>query len=110
MIRRPPRSTLFPYTTLFRSNTAVNNGLRRRPKPTLTPISGHLGRRKVEIFGIKDFNLIDGIPIISRQGQGERETRQHAIDPDLIVSQVEKAIIGTGLKGSQQRHKPKNIP
>src|SRR5258708_21242848 len=22
MIRRPPRSTLFPYTTLFRSNTA----------------------------------------------------------------------------------------
>src|SRR3712207_8572218 len=23
MIRRPPRSTLFPYTTLFRSNTAT---------------------------------------------------------------------------------------
>ena len=23
MIRRPPRSTLFPYTTLFRSNTHV---------------------------------------------------------------------------------------
>src|SRR5256885_11329920 len=24
MIRRPPRSTLFPYTTLFRSRTLVN--------------------------------------------------------------------------------------
>src|SRR5258705_8998952 len=24
MIRRPPRSTLFPYTTLFRSNLACN--------------------------------------------------------------------------------------
>src|SRR5256885_12082809 len=24
MIRRPPRSTLFPYTTLFRSPTALN--------------------------------------------------------------------------------------
>src|SRR3712207_1142492 len=24
MIRRPPRSTLFPYTTLFRSNVAVH--------------------------------------------------------------------------------------
>src|SRR3712207_7539491 len=24
MIRRPPRSTLFPYTTLFRSQTSVN--------------------------------------------------------------------------------------
>src|SRR5436853_5424309 len=28
MIRRPPRSTLFPYTTLFRSNRA------RRSRPT----------------------------------------------------------------------------
>src|SRR5437764_10688986 len=28
MIRRPPRSTLFPYTTLFRSTVAV---------PTVTP-------------------------------------------------------------------------
>src|SRR5258708_17136723 len=26
MIRRPPRSTLFPYTTLFRSQTARNAG------------------------------------------------------------------------------------
>src|SRR2546430_10030827 len=26
MIRRPPRSTLFPYTTLFRSRSADRNG------------------------------------------------------------------------------------
>src|SRR3712207_8282810 len=26
MIRRPPRSTLFPYTTLFRSPAAIRNG------------------------------------------------------------------------------------
>src|SRR3989475_12728453 len=26
MIRRPPRSTLFPYTTLFRSNMSTNAG------------------------------------------------------------------------------------
>ena len=25
MIRRPPRSTLFPYTTLFRSDTELNS-------------------------------------------------------------------------------------
>src|SRR5258706_11660286 len=31
MIRRPPRSTLFPYTTLFRSH-GVRDG-RRRPVP-----------------------------------------------------------------------------
>src|SRR5687767_15620397 len=28
MIRRPPRSTLFPYTTLFRSESGVSNALR----------------------------------------------------------------------------------
>src|SRR3712207_7363376 len=27
MIRRPPRSTLFPYTTLFRSGAGLNQGL-----------------------------------------------------------------------------------
>src|SRR5260370_29857232 len=30
MIRRPPRSTLFPYTTLFRSHVAAALGQRRR--------------------------------------------------------------------------------
>src|SRR3712207_7569859 len=35
MIRRPPRSTLFPYTTLFRSHTAVLLAqLRNRTTPT----------------------------------------------------------------------------
>src|SRR2546430_12452934 len=32
MIRRPPRSTLFPYTTLFRSiSRVVNSSMRTRP-------------------------------------------------------------------------------
>src|SRR3712207_7480528 len=45
MIRRPPRSTLFPYTTLFRSRQAQPRGgvgldhVRRRP--TGVPWSGH---------------------------------------------------------------------
>src|SRR3712207_97973 len=29
MIRRPPRSTLFPYTTLFRSRSLVSTGVQR---------------------------------------------------------------------------------
>src|SRR2546426_4918509 len=32
MIRRPPRSTLFPYTTLFRSHPAGNRGLGENPE------------------------------------------------------------------------------
>src|SRR5260221_9997304 len=42
MIRRPPRSTLFPYTTLFRSldslHESLDRGLRARP-------DGHLGHQ-----------------------------------------------------------------
>src|SRR5256885_16749970 len=39
MIRRPPRSTLFPYTTLFRSPAAPADGL---PRPAALP--RHRGR------------------------------------------------------------------
>src|SRR3989442_8796348 len=34
MIRRPPRSTLFPYTTLFRSRTSSSGSGRRDPART----------------------------------------------------------------------------
>src|SRR5258708_26064150 len=37
MIRRPPRSTLFPYTTLFRSSI-------RGPVPAISTGTGILGR------------------------------------------------------------------
>src|SRR3712207_7140389 len=45
MIRRPPRSTLFPYTTLFRSSTSA-------PPPITRPSSasigcGQLGRMRI---------------------------------------------------------------
>src|SRR2546427_4313997 len=48
MIRRPPRSTLFPYTTLFRSaaepakthNKTHNTGCRRRKSPTAEVAAG----------------------------------------------------------------------
>src|SRR5687767_15544378 len=36
MIRRPPRSTLFPYTTLFRSKVKARL-LRRRGPPLIQP-------------------------------------------------------------------------
>src|SRR5256885_11142748 len=34
MIRRPPRSTLFPYTTLFRSQLPVDRDTQRLERPT----------------------------------------------------------------------------
>src|SRR3989449_1083811 len=58
MIRRPPRSTLFPYTTLFRS-LRPRQGLPRPDRPALRRGGGgraregvllrpHVPRRKVE--------------------------------------------------------------
>src|SRR2546430_12922972 len=42
MIRRPPRSTLFPYTTLFRSYVAIIEGVMDPPSGT---IRSHLFER-----------------------------------------------------------------
>src|SRR2546428_1949837 len=45
MIRRPPRSTLFPYTTLFRSN--------RTPNLHVLGDSLESGGRHVQVIGVK---------------------------------------------------------
>src|SRR2546425_7467016 len=39
MIRRPPRSTLFPYTTLFRSPSSARGWTCRRSSRTITAVS-----------------------------------------------------------------------
>src|SRR3712207_9284499 len=47
MIRRPPRSTLFPYTTLFRSSRSCQNsrlGLRQERSTLPTSASNHSTR------------------------------------------------------------------
>src|SRR5688572_32301234 len=49
MIRRPPRSTLFPYTTLFRSppSRCVTRTVRdRRPGRPHSPGDGRVGPRR----------------------------------------------------------------
>src|SRR3712207_7969779 len=47
MIRRPPRSTLFPYTTLFRSG-------RERRAPEQDELDGALDRRLAGFVGATD--------------------------------------------------------
>src|SRR2546422_8317985 len=44
MIRRPPRSTLFPYTTLFRSLPRQLAHLGRRAAPELVRVGAHARR------------------------------------------------------------------
>src|SRR2546426_1925273 len=61
MIRRPPRSTLFPYTTLFRSHSRDGVGVRQRdhgerdgfaldPIPRQgSPQDGHVDRKSTRL-------------------------------------------------------------
>src|SRR2546430_7220708 len=49
MIRRPPRSTLFPYTTLFRSHRSRQQSRRGGEEPRRRPHGRvHVGRRSEE--------------------------------------------------------------
>src|SRR3712207_7490845 len=52
MIRRPPRSTLFPYTTLFRSSRVAG------------PARGHVGVQAEEVPGVpqRDQHLAYAVP------------------------------------------------
>src|SRR2546427_4771416 len=60
MIRRPPRSTLFPYTTLFRSNPAGDPAaLLDRHQPivfakVLADLAGHCEKRRARALDVGD--------------------------------------------------------
>src|SRR2546421_1515334 len=61
MIRRPPRSTLFPYTTLFRSASAA----------ALWPAVGHAQEKPVPVIGVLDGG--DPGPFLTEFGRGLRD-------------------------------------
>src|SRR5262245_64707992 len=54
MIRRPPRSTLFPYTTLFRSITAIRGYVEALSDGDATPEDN---RRFLEVIDRKSTRL-----------------------------------------------------
>src|SRR3712207_8305444 len=67
MIRRPPRSTLFPYTTLFRSRLTLEDPLVHLPQPGIRadrqPVALRDGCRRVprpgEIAGVDPHQGLD---------------------------------------------------
>src|SRR5690554_7763707 len=68
MIRQPPRSTLFPYTTLFRSNTPIVSALKvlnKHKKEFAVAITVSIElNRELEIPGSYDevFDLLADVP------------------------------------------------
>src|SRR3712207_8888855 len=96
MIRRPPRSTLFPYTTLFRSfgqNTkqamlhGVYHGIRGMVKELVEAYATKLGRwPEVVATGGDAKALFDGWEIVT------------AIVPDLLMYGIAKAYAAHHIK------------
>src|SRR5256886_17088565 len=74
MIRRPPRSTLFPYTTLFRSQPeAARRDHRRDPPSRRHGTRPHRGR------GVEPA-LLPGAPGV-RGAHGHRRRAEHVVQP-----------------------------
>src|SRR3712207_7627006 len=81
MIRRPPRSTLFPYTTLFRSRYIVKNiknELREYAFDRLNPIK-YLTEKYDNILTINHNTVQIGDVIRSEEHTSELQSRQYLV-------------------------------
>src|SRR5260370_26838191 len=68
MIRRPPRSTLFPYTTLFRSGRAVRDQ---------EPQRLHHLRLRIELLGVSLVGRAAVKPAAARSEEHTSELQSH---------------------------------
>src|SRR3712207_7725210 len=69
MIRRPPRSTLFPYTTLFRSIDGKENFLSAR----FDPAEHFTGKRHFVFF---DSRFTNGQALCGEESRSEEHTSE----------------------------------
>src|SRR3712207_7560120 len=80
MIRRPPRSTLFPYTTLFRSARPVHGGRARAARRSGDAADRRHGRqRRVgPVAGLAEL-LRDAVRRRSEEHTSELQSRQYLV-------------------------------
>src|SRR5256885_11340007 len=81
MIRRPPRSTLFPYTTLFRSNHH-QDGMGERPARHDQKLEDVVERRGVAATLADDRQ--DLLQIVAEQVRDRKSTRLNS--SHLVIS------------------------
>src|SRR3712207_7211521 len=91
MIRRPPRSTLFPYTTLFRSQDV---GEDRRPRALEQPEAlveeREVGRRRDERVA-RDRGRVERLPRGGRRSEehtSELQSRQYLVCRLLLEKKI----------------------
>src|SRR2546422_11057329 len=74
MIRRPPRSTLFPYTTLFRSILLMANLLDADPMSRLYELTRQLGMEA--LFECHTRGQIEHVPANAKIYRSEEHTSE----------------------------------
>src|SRR3712207_9013872 len=83
MIRRPPRSTLFPYTTLFRSHSAERAAHRIvAQQPLLQQASHHVAAQMTGGAARRDFlrePRLHQLPRRSEEHTSELQSRQYLV-------------------------------
>src|SRR3712207_7249921 len=101
MIRRPPRSTLFPYTTLFRSlaradvapAAAVDVDARVGEDAALERLLAHeqdLADRRALGVGAEEGALVGG-PVRSEEHTSELQSRQYLVCRPLLAKKTSSA-------------------
>src|SRR3712207_7524776 len=90
MIRRPPRSTLFPYTTLFRSVSSVFPWYPTSHKNQAKAIALPLYLSKSPFFA--QFNLLD-----REEHTSELQSRQYLVCRLLLEKKKKNSITQTTL-------------
>src|SRR5712664_2471569 len=106
MIRRPPRSTLFPYTTLFRSRDGHRDALRRRPDSARTCRARvrRLDPRGARAGGAVRIVLMTILLSIASAAAGdEREVQRALIQRDQQSAEFAARLQGHSLEALHQR-------
>src|SRR2546422_6187967 len=80
MIRRPPRSTLFPYTTLFRSRVQHDRRIRspEHRHDVVVGLAGVHDDRLSNLAGERELSL-EGATLRSEEHTSELQSRLHLV-------------------------------
>src|SRR2546427_6551628 len=100
MIRRPPRSTLFPYTTLFRSEHV---GVVKLPDERLTKLASLAGARKVTQHEVTLHDLLAIVGPRSEEHTSELQSQSNLVCR-LLLEKKKPKIMETPGYPKQQRH------
>src|SRR3712207_7706053 len=74
MIRRPPRSTLFPYTTLFRSQRRLEAELLLAVGRVLPRLEGGEHRGGERLVDLVEVEVLQGQPVAGQQHRQDRKS------------------------------------